>query len=100
MLKLLKFVTGEEVLSEVSIEPGKSKYKLEDSVCIQPVADKDGNMQLQFLPWTTAMFAKDNVVVVDVAHVLAEADPADEIKQRHSEIFGRVFVPEKKLILT
>lgn len=100
-LKLIKLSYGEEVLAEVkTVITNQNQYTLEDAVVIQPAPDQEGNMQLQFLPWTMAMFAADNTVTVERSHVVAEATPAEELVARHSQIFGKIHVPEKKLILS
>ena len=97
-LKLLKLSYGEEILANVKKDLN-GLLEVDEAVVIQPIADNDGNMQLQFVPWSVAMFAEDNVVVLVKDHIVAEAIPAEEIKERHSKIFGKIHVPEKKLII-
>lgn len=97
-LKIIKMSYGEEVIGLVS-DLNSDIVRIEESVTIQIGVGREGEMKMEFLPWTIAMFSEGNVVEVKNSHIVAIAEPVEELKQRHASLFGRVHVPEKKLIL-
>lgn len=98
-LKLIKLSYGEEVLGKITKPNDSNQVTVEEAVAIQIGVGREGEMKLEFLPWTIAMFSEENVVTLEQSHIVAVAEPVEELKQRHSTLFGRVHVPEKKLII-
>ena len=93
--RLIKLVTGEEILAEVV---AGFVDKLQDSVeiknaiqvIVRPTNDKENPFSFGFLPW--AKFAVGNITISkDMIVYIAEA--TEEIKGIHNQIFGSIVLP-------
>jgi len=99
-IKILKLITGEEVLGEVEIE-SETEVVLVNPVGVAIVRGKDGQPNVGFAPFpmhaeqktgTTIAFAKRNVLYSYV--------PAQDFINNYSQIFGSgIVLPNKQLIV-
>jgi hypothetical protein len=99
-IKILKLITGEEVLGEVEIE-SETEVVLVNVVGVAIVRGKDGQPNVGFAPFPmhaepktgeSIAFAKKNIVYSYV--------PAKEFLDNYNQIFGAgIVLPNKQLIL-
>ena len=99
-IKILKLITGEEVLGEVEIE-SETEVVLVNPVGVAIVRGKDGQPNVGFAPFpmhaepktgSTIAFAKRNVLYSYV--------PAKEFVDSYNQIFGSgIVLPNKQLIV-
>jgi len=99
-IKILKLITGEEVLGEVEIE-SETEVVLVNPVGVAIVRGKDGQPNVGFAPFpmhaepktgSTIAFAKRNVLYSYV--------PAKEFVDNYNQIFGSgIVLPNKQLIV-
>ena len=99
-IKILKLITGEEVLGEVEIE-SETEIVLVNPVGVAIVRGKDGQPNVGFAPFpmhaepktgSTIAFAKRNVLYSYV--------PAKEFVDNYNQIFGSgIVLPNKQLIV-
>ena len=78
-IKLVKLVTGEELITGLEIEG--DTYKLKDAAIIMLAPEGVGMMP--FCP-----FGKEGTVEVNVRHVIYVADPETEIRNAYNSKFG------------
>ena len=99
-IKILKLITGEEVLGEVEIE-SETEVVLVNPVGVAIVRGKDGQPSVGFAPFPmhaepktgeSIAFAKRNVIYSYV--------PAKEFVDNYNQIFGSgIVLPNKQLIV-
>jgi len=92
-VKLLRIVTGEEIVAEVLEETDDTITVKNGLVCLP------GGQQVGFAPWATVIDKQEPEVKMNKTHVvyIAALDPS--VKNKYCELFGGVTVPDKKLIL-
>ena len=99
-IKILKLITGEEVLGEVEIE-SETEVVLVNPVGVAIVRGKDGQPNVGFAPFPmhadqktgeSIAFAKRNVIYSYI--------PAKEFVDNYNQIFGSgIVLPNKQLIV-
>jgi len=99
-IKILKLITGEEVLGEVESE-SETEIVISNPVGVAIVRGKDGQPNVGFAPFPlhseqktgqTIAFYKKNVVYSYV--------PAEDFINNYNQIFGSgIVLPNKKLIV-
>ena len=92
-VKLLRIITGEEVVAEV-VEENAASVTLKNSLVVLPSAQNVG-----FAPWATVIDKTNPIVTVSKTHVVYIADVDESVRNKYSELFGGITTPEKKLIL-
>jgi hypothetical protein len=104
-IKIIKLITGEELLAEVTISsPIPTSITLKNPVRIVVIPQKP-NMQydpnrapsIGFAPW--AEFSEDKTFELDKAHILAIINPVKEFVNQYNSMFGGLVVPSSNLIL-
>ena len=94
-VKLLRIVTGEEVIAEV-VEQNAAAVTVRNGLVVIPAQNSIG-----FAPWAMAIDKDNPELVISRSHVvyMAEVDPS--IKDKYDQVYGTGLVkPEpKKLIL-
>ena len=92
-VKLIRIITGEEVVAELVEENAASITVRNGLVCL-PSAQSVG-----FAPWATVIDKLNPDITVSKDHVvyIAEVDPT--VKNKYSEMFGGITTPEKKIIV-
>lgn len=96
-IKIIKLVTGEELLSNV-VDTGAT-VRLTNPVRIVVMPNKldPKTPNIGFAPW--AEFSEDKEIVIDKSHVLAIITPIKEFINQYNTMFGGLVVPTSNLIL-
>lgn len=91
-IKLIKLVTGEEVICEY--KEGNRHVVLENPMVIMAMNTDDG-VSIGMAPWMPA--AKDRKFKVSqTQHIVTVVDPATELGNQYNEHFGTgIVVPDK-----
>lgn len=100
-IKLIKLITGEEIISEV-LEDNKGsegylKLKQPLRVMIIPSRTDPKTPTVGFAPW--AEFSEEKEFVLDRKHVLLVSSPIQEFINQYNSVFGGIVAPSSKLIL-
>ena len=92
-VKLIRIITGEEVVAELVEETAAFITVRNGLVCL-PSPQSVG-----FAPWATVIDKLNPDITVSKDHVvyIAEVDPT--VKNKYSEMFGGITTPEKKIIV-
>ena len=92
-VKLLRVVTGEELVAEVVSENAASVTIKNGLVCV-PQQSSVG-----FIPWATVVDKLEPEITVSKQFIVYVAALDPTVKNKYCEMFGGVTTPEKKLIL-
>lgn len=103
-IKIIKLITGEELLAEVAINEVVGELMIKNPVRIV-VIPADPRMQydpkktanIGLAPW--AEFTDDRQFKLDMSHVLAIMNPIKEFVNQYKGMFGGLVVPTNNLIL-
>jgi len=103
-IKILKLVTGEEILSEIEEyqdnDTGIKEYKVIQPVRIAMVPSNNPNPnagpQVGFAPW--AQFSSDKNFHIASSHVLAIMEPIPEFSKQYASLFSQI-IPAKTMDL-
>ena len=94
-VKLLRIVTGEEVIAELLSET-------EDTITVQNgLAVLPTNNGVGFAPWATVISKEDPEITVSKTHVVYIAEVQEDVCKKYNEMFGsKLITPNsKKLVL-
>lgn len=99
-IKVLKLVTGEEVMGEVIVE-NNGNFTLNNVVGIAVVRGKDGQPNVGFSPFPLYAEAESNIHrIFKSEHIVYSYVPAEDFKSNYDQIFGTgLITPPKKLIV-
>ena len=99
-IKVLKLVTGEEILGEV-VENIDSHITLKNPVGIAVVRGQDGQPNIGFAPFPLHAEPKSGLThKFRWDHVIYSYEPAGDFKSNYDQIFGTgLITPPKKLIV-
>ena len=93
-VKLLRIITGEEVLAEVLSEDASS-VTVQNGLVVLPNANGVG-----FAPWATVISKENKEITLSREHLVYVVDCDDSVQDKYDSIFGTIVKPEtKKLIL-
>ena len=93
-VKLLRIITGEEVLAEVLSED-ESSVTVQNGLVVLPNANGVG-----FAPWATVISKENKEITLSREHLVYVVDCDDSVQDKYESIFGTIVKPEtKKLIL-
>ena len=98
-VKILKLITGDELLGEVI------DYHIDDTILLKnpvrivvmPNKMDPKTPNIGFAPW--ADFSEDKTFTIDKSHVLATMNPIKEFLNQYNNMFGGLVVPSSNLIL-
>lgn len=89
MIRLLKLITGEDVISDVEMSEGayilKNPHRL--------VVSREGLGSMALCP-----FAKSTEYRIGAANVLYEAEPDDQIRDSYATATGSIVVPSSGIV--
>lgn len=99
-IRILKLVTGEEVLGEFLSEDHDTIFVLRNPVGVAIVAGQDGRPNVGFAPFPLhAEQQKDAKFDFQRSHVVYSYVPAEDFINNYNQIFGAgIVLPSKKLI--
>jgi len=93
-VKLIRVVTGEEIVAEVVSETDDT-ITVKNGLVVLPTGQSIG-----FAPWATVISKEEPEITMDLKHVIYVAEVQDSVSQKYKEMFGNIITPqEKKLIL-
>jgi len=100
-IKILKLITGEEVLSEIESE-SETEFVLSNPVGIAVVRGKDGQPSIGFSPFPLHGEQKSGVTIaIAKKNVVYSYVPAQDFVNNYNQIFGSgIVVPPTKQIIT
>ena len=95
-VKLLRIVTGEEVVAEV-IEWTGGMLTIKNGLVVLPSADG----RVGFMPWATVIDQTQPEINLDMKHIVYVAEVDEGVKKKYNSMYGSKLVTpdEKKLIL-
>lgn len=103
---ILKLSTGEELISQVVVEPhpevaGAQVLKLVAPCAIQRIEGPDGQVSARFAP--IAVYTVNQTIQISQQHVVYTAEPEEGFLNAYLQLIGKapaiLTPPEKKLIV-
>jgi hypothetical protein len=93
-VKLIRVVTGEEIVAEVVSETDDT-ITVQNALVVLPT-----NNGVGFAPWATVVSKDDPEITVSRNHLVYIAEVQEDVSSKYKEMFGNIITPaEKKLIL-
>ena len=93
-VKLIRVVTGEEIVAEVVSETDDT-ITVQNALVVLPT-----NNGVGFAPWATVVSKDDPEITVSRNHLVYGAEVQEDVSSKYKEMFGNIITPaEKKLIL-
>ena len=93
-VKLIRVVTGEEIVAEVVSETDDT-ITVQNGLVVLPT-----NNGVGFAPWATVVSKDDPEITVSRNHLVYVAEVQEDVSSKYKEMFGNIITPaEKKLIL-
>lgn len=99
MIKILKLVTGEEIIGDIDeIANQLNQVKLAKPCILQFVPSRSNPEQVSMGLIPYAPYAKDHTVYVDEDAIIWQQEPVDELRNQYNSIFGSGIVVSKSLM--
>ena len=93
-VKLLRVITGEEIVAEI-VEENAAEVTLKNALVVIPTQQSVG-----FAPWATVIDRENPEVSVSRTHIVYVANLDESIRNKYDEIYGSKLVkPEKKSLI-
>ena len=94
-VKLIRIITGEEVVAEL-LEETESYIKVQNGLVVLPTAQSVG-----FAPWATVISKENPEITVQKTHVVYLAEVQEDVAKKYNEMYGSKLVTpsSKKLIV-
>ena len=96
-IKVLKLVTGEEVLTELLENGDKLTMRNATRIVVMPNKIDPQQPNVGLAPW--AQFSDDKDISIDRSHVIAIMEPIKEFKTQYQAAFSGLALPQSKLII-
>jgi hypothetical protein len=98
-IKILKLITGEEVLGEIESQ-SDTEFVISNPVGIAIVPGKNGQPNVGFAPFPLHSAQKKNSTLAFAKkHVVYSYEPAQDFIDNYNQIFGSgIVLPNKQLI--
>jgi hypothetical protein len=99
-IKVLKLITGEEVLGDAELQ--MCEWYIINPVAISIVRGKDGGPNVGLAPFPLhAQQAKNTGIAIPITSVVYSYVPAEDFIDNYNQIFGSgLIVPKQKQIIT
>lgn len=96
-IRIIKLVTGEELLGDVT-DQGLA-YSIKNAVIVALVPSRANPQQpsVGLAPWMP--YAENDPVVIPKQHVVYDAKPVKEMVNNYNSIFGGIITPPKTLLV-
>jgi hypothetical protein len=99
MIKILKLVTGEEILGDIDpIANQLNQVKCSKPCTLQLVPSRNNPEQVGMALVPYAAYAKDHTIMINNDSVIWEQEPVDELRNQYNSIFGSGIVLAKSLV--
>ena len=93
-VKLIRVVTGEEIVAEVVSETDDT-ITVQNALVVLPT-----NNGVGFAPWATVVSKDEPEITVSRNHLVYVVEVQEDVASKYKEMFGNIITPaEKKLIL-
>ncbi len=93
-VKLIRLITGEEIIAEV-LDWKNGVMIIQNALVIIPQQGQVG-----FAPWATVINPEMPEIGLDMKHIIYSVEGAEPVVKQYNEIFGsNIVLPEKQLIL-
>jgi hypothetical protein len=93
-VKLIRVVTGEEVIVELLSETEET-ITVQNGLVVLPT-----NTGVGFAPWATVISKENPEVTISKNHIVYMVEVQDDVANKYSEMFGSVLIkPEKKKLI-
>jgi len=92
-VKLLRIVTGEEVIAELLSED-ENTITVKNGLVVLPNANGVG-----FAPWATVINKQKPEITLDSKFIVYMVECDDDVVEKYESIFSPIEKPSKKLIL-
>jgi|TARA_X000001316_G_C909633_1_gene25303 hypothetical protein len=93
-VKLLRIVTGEEVIAELLSET-------EDTITVQNgLAVLPTNNGVGFAPWATVISKENPEITISKTHLVYVAEVQEDVCKKYNEMFGsKLITPDSKKLI-
>ena len=92
--KLLRIVTGEEVIAEI-ISEDENTITIQNGLVVLPTAQQFG-----FAPWASVIDTDKPEITLSKNHVVYVAELNQDVKKRYNEVYGsKLVTPDKKKLI-
>jgi hypothetical protein len=88
MVKILKFMSGEEVVGQITKSPEGSLITMKKPCAIMLIGSKSSPDQHSMALIPYAAYTKDHEIEIDARHVMWEAELADDVLNQYNSLFG------------
>ena len=93
-VKLIRIITGEEIIAEV-LDWKDGLVTIQNPLVVIPQQGQVG-----FAPWATIIDPDRPEISLDMKHVIYSVEVAPDVVAQYDKIFGNnIVLPEKKLIV-
>jgi hypothetical protein len=93
-VKLIRVVTGEEIVAEVVSETDDT-ITVQNALVVLPT-----NNGVGFAPWATVISKDDPEITVSRNHLVYVAEVQEDVSKKYNEMFGsKLITPDKKKLI-
>ena len=93
-VKLLRIVTGEEVIAEL-VSESDTTITVKNGLVVLPTQGGVG-----FAPWATVIDDKKPEITLSHNHVVYMAEVSEDVTKKYNELFGsKLVTPDKKKLI-
>lgn len=93
-VKLLRVITGEEIIAEI-VDESQSAVTIKNALVVIPTQQSVG-----FAPWATVIDREKPEIYLDRQHIVYVASVDESIRNKYDEVYGSKLVkPEKKSLI-
>jgi hypothetical protein len=97
MIKVLKMVSGEELLAEV-LQELPTSIRVKNPIVIMMQRTPNNEVGMGFLPYLP--YCESREFEFKTEHVIVAKEVDNELKNQYNKIFGGIITPSKKLLIT
>ncbi len=93
-VKLLRIITGEEIIAEV-LEETELYIKVQNGLVVIPQAQSVG-----FAPWATVISKENPEITIQKTHVVYVVEVEENVGKKYNEMFGsKLITPDSKKLI-
>ena len=97
MIKIVKIITGEEIIADVTDENGQY-ISLEKPCVLQLIPSRSNPEQPSMALIPYAMYTESHRVIVKREHIVWSEEPMKELYNQYNSIFGNGIVVANQLV--
>jgi hypothetical protein len=93
-VKLLRIITGEEIIAEV-LEETELYIKVQNGLVVIPQAQSVG-----FAPWATVISKENPEITIQKTHIVYVVEVEENVGKKYNEMFGsKLITPDSKKLI-